>query len=334
MSPDTRPGSLYPIMEAEFQLLAEKRMSIDIPDISIELVNKATQAAFPPQFGTIIPILRKEDITVLPDADVINFQQSTAIREAHPYRAVSYAIEGKELGGSGDLTFCVKESQAMIQVLPIPGFPIIYPENDLTVDNKVIVEIGVIKSLLHETFHRTVVLSDPQSVDPSNPLFKAALAVEILKKNAAGDYKTKKAAERNYRRLRDYAATHNPHVVTEGARVILFCEDDNGNLKRLVESGYDLNEAIVERLTFHSLPTVKSYVEETSGKEFEKKWYAFLVNLASTNSTYRYKNMLIGIDSYLKRLKIRTPEELLFAFSNNEIASLHLSNNPQDLYSS
>ena len=191
----------------------------------------------------------------------------------------------------------------------------------------------MIKSLLHETFHRAVRLSDPQPVGQSDPLFRAALAVEILKKNAAAEYRTKKASERNYRRLRDYAAIHNPHVVTEGARVILFCEDDKGNLKRLVESGYDLNEAIVERLTFHSLPIVSSYVRETYGEDFEKKWYAFLINLASTNSTYRYKNMLIGLDAHLRRLKLRNPEELLLAFSKNEIASLYLSNNPHDLYS-
>lgn len=227
----------------------------------------------------------------------------------------------------------------------LPYKPIYYPDSALCVVKKdegdaahdpfLKAEIEALelataaKILIHENIHRatkgTHKASDAIPVDPENPLVEMAFASDRYASATAQAENVKRHLTSMIEELMAYARNHQPAIAIEGARIRLYCRDERGEFGSIAESGYDLNEAIVERLTIQTFPRLFDQIRQGYGiiiaGEVEERVSAASARLAGSS---RQQNLLIEVLPYTEKLGLYTPEEVLHAYVDGQIPYLHM----------
>ena len=308
----------------------------------ISTANNVLRDAFPTHFGIVIPEIVPQDIVVSTDQDVMRFQKQDSRFLNHPFSHQAFETYSQETG-SKKLGLYGKTSNPMIQVLSRhPEKPIIWPLGDLEATHpninssfrECVLDFNVVRSLIHENFHRTVEPTNPIPVSQDDDLFRQSFGTdEIILASMKQDNDPKtESYEKMLNSLKEFASSNNPHVVIDGARVQMWCTDENGRLRVLTESGYDLNEAIVEALTYSALPRLLNYVKDKHPDEYIQKCIDLTNKMAQSNLSYLRKNILADVAAYLKEMGINTPAQTLEAYSQTKIPTLHATTYPNEHY--
>ncbi|MCL4354675.1 hypothetical protein M1349_04400, partial [Patescibacteria group bacterium] len=202
-----------------------------IPDKTISLVNECLKTTFLRDYGTTIPVLNKSDVLVVTDKSLKKFLHGLGRLETHPMRRIA----GEELQRKmqrKESPFSQKESGLMVATdIAAPGAPILLPEVEIRstaeyqeasqVEKRIVLEVVMGKTLLHESLHRVASFGEPIPVTPDSPLFRLAFASDRIGANyyTGKDERERKARLKMIGTLTNYASTHNPVVIIEGTRV-------------------------------------------------------------------------------------------------------------------
>ena len=336
MSPELKANPeirYFHAIESTLPQLRASESSVEVPARAIELANGALQELFPNLFGNIIPVLKAADLIVAPDSVVLDWQHKTGIANTHPKM---FELKRKHFPDGGEISFSEKESQPMIQTLPLDGHPIVYPESDFLIANRAVIEAGTARSLIHETFHRIAVLKEPTPITGADdPLLITAFSTERLMRKAAEGAGLRDLAriQRNFTRdLFNFAVSSDTYTLVTGARIMVMTRD-GADLKVLTESGYDLNEGIAERLTNLCVPYLVDYLKNNYGEDIAKRIANFFQQMYTSGLSYRYGNTVAGLADYLVRLRLASPEDVIVASSENRIPVLHSGRFPKAEYS-
>lgn len=292
---------------------------------------------------TTIPPLREEDIFVCTDVSLLRYQRQLSFKMQHSLRTQAFQDLSQKMGGT------ISEVQPVILTASsIPGKPVFFPESEIaewsSPDYKAtrrdarqaFQEITVGKVLAHENLHRaTKVILDHENampVSPEDPLFHLAFATDRLlsEKAVAGNFIHRILGRRSFKGifnpLREYAKGHNPAVLTEGARVLLFCDDTDGTRRVIAESGYDLNELTVDSLTLQFMGPMFNYMRERYLSEVaEAAIHSIMEMSADMIGSARYPQLLPDPLQYFDELNLRTPNDVLNTYVDSKIPYIHVS---------
>lgn len=296
----------------EASLTLPEALRIEVPQRAIRIVNEINKTNFPALYGEIIPELYTKDVRVVSTDKLKRNFIDNAENSLHPILLEELAKNGglEEVRVS-DLTTFVDS----------PGQPILisdkYMQRLTSSGGAVERDYLLARALLHENMHRGHVPVDI-AVKPGEPLFNIAFAsARLTDANLNPE-------ERTSKELMEVAAEASDLMVRiSGAEISLFCSSStDARFKKLISSGYDLNEAIVEMLILDQLETLLQDVRKNHPirlQGIEKPLST--VGAGSSAKTHRYE---AKVYEYFEQLGIFGFEEAYPAFMQGKIPLLHV----------
>lgn len=310
---------------AEAYLLLEPS-ALKVPGKTINLVNRALAETFPAAYRRRAAPLKAQDIHVLKDESLVSFQYKLAEAETHSV--------GKRLRAPlATSTLSVKESQAMVETdSSVPNHPIYFPESELEVladtrlsinTRRIVADVVMAKTFLHEQLHRKHAAKE-RLVTKDDPLFHLAFAGLRISAHTQQEPGKRDAILAMINQLMHYSSSHNPSVKTYGARVALLCDDTDGERRAIVDSGYDLEEAIVESLTMRAMRPILKYAQKEHPADLLQRTIHLINTYYSSDRSYRYRNITQEAISHLRTLGLHDPQSVLLALFDSQIPHLHV----------
>lgn len=304
----------------------------------VELVNSCRTSK---ELQATIPPLREEDIWVCTDASLLRYQRQKSFQLQHSLRTQALQDLAQKMGAT------ISEAQPVILTEgSIPGKPVFFPESEIAEwsspelkatredARQAFQEITIGNVLAHENLHRAtksiVNQENAVSVSPEDPLFHLAFATDRLlsEKAVTGNFLQRvlgRGALRGiFNQLREYAKNHHPAILTEGARIWLFCEDTDGTRRVVAESGYDLHELTVDTLTLQFMGPMINYMKGKYISEVADAAINSIMEMsASAVGSARYPQLLPDPLQYFDELNLRTPTDVLNTYVDSEIPYIH-----------
>lgn len=324
-------------------LILAERSDLRISPHIIELVNNALNSMLAPEVEQgMVPLLDEECIIVCCKGSLQRQIRQQATQETHPLRL----LLGERIRQRFPRALRESRYDQIFTSHDLPGKPIFYPEGEINAwqgkeahemredARRAGEEITTGFILLHENLHRAskgVIKAEwAKPISPDDPLFAMAFFPDRWATAMQSVPDIKSALEDMNKRLEDYARNHNPAVVIEGARVILFASEENGKSTMIASSGYDLNETIVELLALQLasasfIPHLRRNYSPDVASYFEKRIFDIAGKQVSNS---RKQNLMEDVLPYLAELGLSTPISIFQAYANGEIPLLHAKKFP------
>jgi len=305
--------------------LPEKSKKIEINEFTINLVNKALKRSFPFEYGTIIPILRSEDVIVLSDKDYTEYSFQSHLKLIHS----SNILGPKDYPG-------IKSSYSKMDmqvVTYLPWKPILVKESFIvdrykSSPTKACADIIFAYLLIHEAIHR---ITSQRSHQLKYTPYESFIYKAFFRGRLAGNPERKIVTDSTRRKV-ESSNVFGTNLGINGAIVSLNYVDKDSKLKRTEMTGYDINEAIVEYL---SNIARESLVLDTQ-TEYPRESGAIKKTLraddVSSVSIIHGEYSTTKLRAYLRKIKLLGIRDLMIAFKNGKIPQLHMQYCPDEDY--
>lgn len=312
----------------------------EFPKASLTIAEEALTEAFINQYGALIPKLSDNSILLSSSSEIMNYRNQTVDANLHSFVAAQRELlkQNFNVNETG-----LDEDKAWAMQYTPDGIPrIFYPMSYIEFYNSIedyqpFSELREAASILypaydiiHENIHLGARLVEPFPIEPHGPLFQMAFEMEEfgVAENGQNRILRKQLEDR-----KSFAANNNPHITIEGTLVSLLCRDFDGEFRLIAESGYDLNEAITDRLSI--LPYEKMLIDIKS--KYSPQTYEFIRDIITQNlsvGSYKVENVFSSLPGYLASLGInfKNTDELLNAYHHGVIPLLHAQRTPSRKY--
>ncbi len=304
-----------------------------IPQRSIVLVNDCLRAVYPKEFGSVIPRLTTDVIRVMSGRKMEEYRQLLNRTAIH---SVLRQPEGAEPAGDSPSYFSATKPDFMVME-DLPGRPIFFSDTMLkqiahlpTYMKEVIVAFW----LLHENTHRAAREKNIAMTSTNyNQLYDLATSTLEDLELRLGSPEEKEELSNWLNGLKRYVLYCEPLVKIEGALIRLFAKDQDGAMREMIRSGYDLNEEIVEILLQRPHENLYSYVRKTFTSWEAEALLPVFRDPENSKSSHVRRISSEEAKSYLETLGLTDGRDLLQAYAHGRIPLLHAEKHPGELYS-
>ncbi|MEI6462383.1 MAG: hypothetical protein WCO33_01785 [bacterium] len=305
--------------------LPEKSKKIEINEFTFSLVHEALIRAFPSEYGTIIPILRSEDVIVLADKDYIEYSFRCHLKLIHS----SNILGPKDFPGIKS-TYSKMDMQV---VTYLPWKPILIKESFIAdrynnFPTKAGADILVAYLLIHEAIHR---ITSQRSHQLKYTPYEAFIYKAFFRGRIAGNPERKIVTD-SVRRKVESSTVFETNLGINGAIVSLNYIDKDAKLKRTEMTGYDINEAIVEYLANIARECLVLNTKAGYPREARAIMKTLRANDVSSVSIIHGEYTTSKLRTYLRKVKLLGIRDLMIAFKNGKIPQLHMQYCPDEDY--
>lgn len=300
--------------------------SIKVSNRAISIVNDCLKAAYPEEFGSVIPKLTEGAVKVIPAQE---------LEEYRLWLNRSIAFTGGRKAENRTSRYSQSKSDVMV-MNNLPGRPIFFSDKLFSVLSAVpdfAVDLAVASLLLHENMHRAtreqlIVLT------PANysEFFDLTTSSWKYWSSQLEDISVTIAMSKWIEQMKDYVLSCQPEVRISGEGAILYGRDHDGVMRQVAISGYDLEEEIVELLLQKPLQKFYSYIRKNFPDHIANSLVDIHQQHRHAKSSYVRRLSTEEVKDYLVTLGLSDDRNLLTAHSKGEIPLLHLEKHPGELY--
>lgn len=182
--------------------------------------------------------------------------------------------------------------------------------------------------LIHENVHRSTKTSgqpnEATPISPTDPIFRLAFATEEFRLSLLPAGKLHDLLTRYKDRVIEFTANHAPVATTDGARIMLYCEDDDGPLRLIAQGGFEINEIITDLIASGPVDPLLNFIERRYDREIRDFAQKLVTeSIAEYSNLFIQKGLLAKIAPYLEKLGLSTPETIIEAYLQGQIPYLH-----------
>lgn len=288
-----------------------------IPSQAIELVNDAFKIAYPDEFGSQLPALLPKDVLVIKD---VKFKAMQLKDQEDTTHSLVNTWRNKILKRFGINNDAVQT--------PDMGSSHLYEDRPIFVSESLLDKLDpndplkdalLARLLIHEHMHR-VAKRKTRIVEPQDPLVEQAFFTEKTGTNSTEDNQTKQFLQTRYNSIRNFVSSKPTEVTVEGALTEVKCQED-GIMKTVAISGYDLNEALVEFASKDAVLALINIVTSKKGKVEGQFFRDLVLNPRYTPASFRMNNLLDEVEPVLASIGVDTkdPKSVLSAYREGQV---------------
>lgn len=307
------------------------RGRLTVPSQAISLVNRSIKAAYPQLYKRDIPLLTEKDVRICSKSQMDSFDELMLSAQAHPLALACQAARNQHFGiSAGSLNVSMKTiSERFDRPILITDtfFQSLVPFGELTLSEVLAF------MLIHENLHRVGGQRD-LVINTEEPIYTGvALAVRTSEIHFTAN-KNKSFLQDQLDIIDEYASSHTALLRVDGALAQLYSPDEeDGQMKRLLDNGYDLNEALVEFIS--EGPRKKLF--ELIYKNHHPLEAAELVEVLNDNQNKTATMYAVRIPrdilmDYCRDLGLATEEEIVQSYLQGEYPLLHAQRLPNEIY--
>lgn len=314
-----------------------ERSSRRIPKGAFDLANRALSAVYPAEFVTLIPALSEDAVYMTTISETVRYMRAVIAAQNHIFVRQQDEKMIREL--SADPPNLLKIWTQRYH----PKKPIVYFDGDLeqlfrnisTVPDrdvrKAIADAQIARVLVHETIHRAANLQEPVPVSINDPLVDLAFAaerqrVDQFKKPRFGDF-----FQRRVDALYNFASKNPLAIQMCGFQIGLLAQDVDGQMRILVQSGYDIEEAFVDHIAAPAYDFMLDYMERY-GELALRVFGMNLIAYTQNSGNYQFRDLKTEVGEYLWKLGFGDKRKSLEPFVNGRLPQLHLERLPEQTY--